>query len=679
VNGKKLTTILLCFRIVSAEIYTTIEESRDEIKAHINSALETTYGHIDQSIQVSRSHTIGHVDTRLRDMETKIVTTLKRSMTDEFAKQRRMSAPSGLPPPAYRSAEPDPMSTAVVKGSSWVSDREGIRTSLRRGSRCDRSCPCSCHTTRAYKWTLNPLPSVMGSVTLGYSCRTSRTCTKRVCRDYESVRTFHDVLVVYNFPSWIARIALSLFVSSNLDGGPQMNLRVYNRRDPVALEETLGVLQSVQAGDVDRIRCMLQEGEATIFDVWDNVGSLLAFAVLHNRTAIVRLLLQAGADPFQEQGNGASPTPIGLAFVRFISGDPHYDELTSLFPLDKYFDYAEYPLLHLVVLGVLHVDPAEALRKPEYASSIDQAAADGNAPLHLAALRGDVNATRQLLRAGANPDTPNGQGRRPLHLACRHGHYRVAALLLDAGADHSSRDIRDTTPLHHAAACPAGTKEVVEGIKRCIAMLLDRGANIHASGKWGHTPFGVAVAWGTLEVVKFFAAKGALVDYRDADGDIGLIDAIIVSRTEFAEYLLERGANYRNINNMKRGVLHHLANQGTLEMMRIFTRQRMRGVSATAKDAAGKTPLQIFNQRGRPGPDPELRKAFEELLDSVEGVVDIEEGADGGVTGLPEAGGSYNSDEQGEDDGEEEEEEEEEFFDAQEVLVSEVDCAYVGT
>lgn len=66
----------------------------------------------------------------------------------------------------------------------------------------------------------------------------------------------------------------------------------------------------------------------------------------------------------------------------------------------------------------------------------------GTTPLHAAALRGDRNAVRQLLDAGADPNAVDELGCAPLHEALKHPHLQVARMLVAAGGqlDTKNRD-----------------------------------------------------------------------------------------------------------------------------------------------------------------------------------------------------------------------------------------------
>jgi len=136
-------------------------------------------------------------------------------------------------------------------------------------------------------------------------------------------------------------------------------------------------------------------------------------------------------------------------------------------------------------------------------ADVNAAQADGMSALHWAADRGDAELARILLYAGANIEVVTRIGEyAPLHIASRNGHLQVVSELLDAGAKVDARtDPGGTTPLHLAAT--AGDPEVVN-------RLLASGADANArEAEWEQTPLIFAAAWNRVDAIRALLAGGA--------------------------------------------------------------------------------------------------------------------------------------------------------------------------
>ena len=83
----------------------------------------------------------------------------------------------------------------------------------------------------------------------------------------------------------------------------------------------------------------------------------------------------------------------------------------------------------------------------------------------LASLVGDVDVTRALIDAGANPNALGGDGRTPLHAAAFAGHLPIVQLLLEADADPAKRGPDGGSPLDSTKA-DAGTTAFIAGLLR---------------------------------------------------------------------------------------------------------------------------------------------------------------------------------------------------------------------
>lgn len=120
----------------------------------------------------------------------------------------------------------------------------------------------------------------------------------------------------------------------------------------------------------------------------------------------------------------------------------------------------------------------------------DSSAADGLAPLGLAAQFGCVEIARYLLSMGAD-----------VNYAVPGGHAKVVRLLIDAGADVNHRyEHNRFSPLITGAA--AGDLAIVR-------MLVEVGADLHARTADGKTALAVAVEWRNREVAEYLEGLGA--------------------------------------------------------------------------------------------------------------------------------------------------------------------------
>jgi ankyrin repeat protein len=136
-------------------------------------------------------------------------------------------------------------------------------------------------------------------------------------------------------------------------------------------------------------------------------------------------------------------------------------------------------------------------------ADVGAAHGDGMTALHWAAQRGDVELAGMLLYAGASVGAVTRIGQyTPLHLASQIGNVPVVQALLAAGATVSAKTTTTgVTPLHLAAASGNGA---------VVKILLDRGADANAKeSEWGQTPLMFAAALNRAEAITVLLAGGA--------------------------------------------------------------------------------------------------------------------------------------------------------------------------
>jgi ankyrin repeat protein len=164
-------------------------------------------------------------------------------------------------------------------------------------------------------------------------------------------------------------------------------------------------------------------------------------------------------------------------------------------------------------------------------------AASGGSPVADAAMRGDREAVRTLLKQGADANAGRGDGMTALHFAAERGDVDLTTMLLYAGANVAAvTRIGQYTALH--VASQSGSAPVVEA-------LLKAGANVAAkTTTTSVTPLHLAAAAGSADVIRLLLDKGADPNAKETEwGQTPLIFAASANRVEAIRTLLARGAD----------------------------------------------------------------------------------------------------------------------------------------
>src|SRR5690349_15916766 len=165
------------------------------------------------------------------------------------------------------------------------------------------------------------------------------------------------------------------------------------------------------------------------------------------------------------------------------------------------------------------------------------AAAPSTTPVADAAMRGDRDAVRALLKQGADVGAAHGDGMTALHWAAERGDAELAEMLLYAGANLAAvTRIGQYTPLHLASK--AASAPVVQ-------VLLKAGASVSAVARpSGVTPLHLAAASGSADVLTLLLEHGADVNAKEAEwGQTPLIFAAAQNRADAIRTLMAAGAD----------------------------------------------------------------------------------------------------------------------------------------
>ena len=188
----------------------------------------------------------------------------------------------------------------------------------------------------------------------------------------------------------------------------------------------------------------------------------------------------------------------------------------------------------------------------------------GPSGIHKAAAKGNIEAVKKHLAAGADVNAKDVDGETPLDLTIRWNQPETADLLrkhggktgeefsiheaagknrngdieavrkhLASGTDVNAKDSLASTALRYAVG--GGHKEIVE-------LLIAKGADVNAKHKYGSTPLHWAAGDGHNEIVELLIANGADVNAKADNGRTPLDSAEAIRDSgEIADLLRKHG------------------------------------------------------------------------------------------------------------------------------------------
>ena len=181
--------------------------------------------------------------------------------------------------------------------------------------------------------------------------------------------------------------------------------------------------------------------------------------------------------------------------------------------------------------------------------------AKDNTPLHLAAERDHTAIMELLLDRGAAPELTNEEGKTPLLTALQRGAAQAAMLLLQKGVRIDVKDTIDWTALHFAVSrgMDAVRSRLFERAKAEPASNLD----VNAKTNQGITPLHMAAERGDVIALGALLAEGAARELSDAQGRTPLLTAAAAGKLDAFNDLCAHRAKLTAVDSEGLNALHH--------------------------------------------------------------------------------------------------------------------------
>jgi ankyrin repeat protein len=285
--------------------------------------------------------------------------------------------------------------------------------------------------------------------------------------------------------------------------------------EPLWGRDTWPFLVAVYQGDEDAVRDMLRRDPSLARAEYAYLQPL-HYAVRGGRPAMVRLLLDAGADPLAEGWSGRfggevrDDTPLARARDRELSEIATLLEAAATRPLPVLPERSA----PLTPERELENEMMEICHRGDVAAALDMIRRHqgiAQAGLYEAVHQDHPELVRLLLANGA-------QATKPWRWACWYTplmhslryptpRYETAQLLLDRGVSPSETNGMGMSALHILAG---------EATTDAAAWLLDRGADVHARDReFESTPLAWAARAGRADMVDLLLSRGAVPEHPE--------------------------------------------------------------------------------------------------------------------------------------------------------------------
>ena len=329
-------------------------------------------------------------------------------------------------------------------------------------------------------------------------------------------------------------------------------------------------LKAVENKDIPKINALLKQGANINARESINGHFALQYAINSPDAALVKLLLDKGADVNLEDTGGTT------ALIDATRDDgPQYTAIVKLLIERGASVHADNDAA--ILSAALNAAPETVrllLSKGARVDAVDRER-DGDTVLMQAASGVSVATVEMLLVAGADINATNEKGQTALMKAVTLDHrydpkarLPIIELLLKKGADINARDRRGMTPLLQSVIQYMSEAGGVIAHVEVVQFLLDHGADVRATDDQGDTVLikTVGVFRGSPDIVRSLLAKDVQINAQNKKGTTALMVAAYIGTEDVVALLLEKGADVTLKDNEGLTALDYSVNSGQIKI-----------------------------------------------------------------------------------------------------------------
>ena len=219
--------------------------------------------------------------------------------------------------------------------------------------------------------------------------------------------------------------------------------------------------------------------------------------------------------------------------------------------------------------------------------SVDSRNATGRTPLMNAALNGNVQVVKSVIKRGADPSLMDNRGWNTLHYAAHGGDTDMISLIHTHLPNIESKTGEGETPLMVAAA---------HGKLHAVKWFLEKGATVACGNNRGCSTLHCAAQGGDTDIISLIHTHLPNIESKTGEGETPLMVAAAHGKLHAVKWFLEKGATVACGNNRGCSTLHYAAQGGDTDIISLIHTHLP---NIESKTGEGETPLMVAAAHGK--------------------------------------------------------------------------------